>query len=85
MYSFLEVLVRLQKIDLALKICDYVLNCAPKNFHSQFKKKQEWFIGLHYKNKLNKLNKLNKQQTTKANKEHSEFGLKLKEALKKKK
>ncbi|MCX8167233.1 MAG: GTPase domain-containing protein [Candidatus Micrarchaeota archaeon] len=51
LYNFLEVLVRLNKVDLALKICDYVINCAPKNFHSQFKKKQEWFNRILYKNK----------------------------------
>lgn len=52
-YSFLEVLVRLQKLDLAYNICDYVLNCAPKSFHSQFRKKQEWFNIILYKNKQN--------------------------------
>jgi len=78
-YSFLEVLVRLQKLDFALKICDYVLHCAPINFHSQFKKKQEWFHSLAYKNKP----KTQKGNTT--NNELSEFGLKLKEALNKNK
>lgn len=78
LYSFLEVLVRLQKLDLALKICDYVFNCAPKNFHSQFKKKQEWFHSLQYKNKQY-------GQPMKTTNELSEFGLKLKEAMNKKK
>lgn len=53
LYSFLEVLVRLQKFDLALKICEFVLYCAPKNFHPQFKKQQEWIQSLLYKNKFN--------------------------------
>ncbi len=78
-YSFLEVLVRLQKFDLALKICDYVLNCAPKNFHSQFQKKQEWFSSLLYKSTPKNHNKAT------ANHELGEIGLKLKEALKKRK
>ncbi|NSW46562.1 MAG: hypothetical protein HPY79_12185 [Bacteroidales bacterium] len=46
LYSFLEVLVRLQKFDLALKICEFVFYCAPKNFHPQFKKQQEWIQSL---------------------------------------
>lgn len=79
LYSFLEVLVRIQKIDFAIKICDYVLNCAPKNFHSQFKNKQEWFIGILYKKQSNQ------QATTKTGKELGELGLKLKEAMNKKK
>jgi hypothetical protein len=79
LYSFLEVLVRLQKFDLALKICDYILNCAPKNFHPQFKKKQEWIIDIHYKNKQTQ------KVAPKAQKEISELGLKLKEAMNKKK
>jgi len=78
LYGFLEVLVRLQKIDLALKICDYVLYCAPKNFHSQFKKKQEWFHSILYKNKTY-------SQPMKTTNELSEFGLILKEAMNKKK
>ncbi|MDW8346413.1 MAG: NB-ARC domain-containing protein [Bacteroidia bacterium] len=79
LYSFLEVLIRLQKIDFALKICDYVLNCAPKNFHPQFKKKQEWFYFLEYRNATK-----NQNITTTTN-EVSEFGMKLREALNKKK
>jgi len=43
LYNFLEVLLRLQKLDLAVNICEYVLHCAPQTFHSQFKKKQNWF------------------------------------------
>ena len=79
LYSFLEVLVRLQKLDLALQICDYVLYCAPKNFHSQFKKKQEWFRSIQYKNRVNI------KPTNKTSNEPSEFGLKLKDAMTKKK
>ncbi|WP_008311171.1 NB-ARC domain-containing protein [Leptolyngbya sp. PCC 6406] len=42
LYNFLEVLVRLRKFELVVKICDYVLFCAPQSFHLQFKKKQDW-------------------------------------------
>lgn len=79
LYSFLEVLLRLQKVDLALKICEYVLYCAPKNFHSQFKKKQEWFHSILYRNKPNIPAKY------KPTNEVGEFGLKLNEAINKKK
>ncbi len=79
LYSFLEVLVRLQKMDFALKICGYVLYFAPKNFHSQFKKKQEWLHSLLYRNQPNK------KTASKPNNEIGEFGLKLKEAMNKNK
>lgn len=75
----MEVLVRLQKVDLALKICDYVLYCAPKNFHSQFKKKQEWINFMLYKNKSIR------QPINKTTGELGELGSKLKEAIYKKK
>ena len=42
LYSFLEVLVRLEKFELAIEICDYVVYHAPQNFHLQFMKKQVW-------------------------------------------
>ena len=70
-------LFRSQKLDLALNICDYVLNCAPKNFHLQFKKKQEWFTTILYRNKPNNHRKGNQKG------EKGDLGLKLKEALKK--
>jgi GTPase SAR1 family protein len=79
LYGFLEVLVRLQKFDLALKICEYVLYCAPKSFHSQFKKKQEWFNSIQYMSKPNDI--LNKKRFG----EKGELGFKLKEAMNKKK
>lgn len=43
LYSFLEVLVRLKKVELALSICDYILHFAPSNFHLQFRNKKDWF------------------------------------------
>lgn len=79
LYSFLEILVRLQKLDLALKICEYILYCAPKSFHSQFKKKQEWFNSIQYRSKSNVI------QNKKRSGQTGELGLKLKEAMNKKK
>lgn len=79
LYNFLDVLVRLQKIDFALKICDFILNCAPRNFHQQFQKKQEWFQTIIYKNKSKNID------ISKKRNEISELGLKLKEAISKKK
>jgi len=78
-YSFLEVLARLQKLDFALEICEYVLYCAPKSFHSQFKKKQEWFNSIQYKS-IPKDNP-NKKRFNGI----GELGLKLKEAMNKNK
>jgi hypothetical protein len=79
LYSFLEVLVRLQKLDLALNICDYVLYCAPKNFHLQFKKKQEWLKNIYYRNQGSNT------ISNRPNNEIGELGLKLREAMTKKK
>lgn len=79
LYNFLEVLVRLQKVDLALEICQYVSYCAPKNFQPQFKNKAQWFHSLNYRNKP--LNKTADKSTN----EMSDIGLKLKEAMNKKK
>lgn len=42
LYSFIEVLIRLSKYDLALEICSYVCLYAPKNFHAQFQRKATW-------------------------------------------
>lgn len=79
LYSFLEVLVRLQKVDLALEICEYVSYCAPKNFQPQFKKKEQWFQSIQYHSKPHK-------NTARIfNNEIGEMGVKLKEALSKKK
>lgn len=82
LYSFLEVLVRLQKIKLAIEVCEYVLYCAPKNFHPQFKKKEQWFHSIQYQNRNQKRNS---RQTSSTGGEPTELGKKLKEALKKKK
>ncbi|MDY6992423.1 MAG: hypothetical protein SVR94_07425 [Pseudomonadota bacterium] len=51
LYHFLDVLLRLQKINLAIEICDSVLNCAPENFHSQFRRKRGFFNKISRKNK----------------------------------
>jgi GTPase SAR1 family protein len=75
LYNFLDVLVRLNKIDFALEICDFVLNCAPNNFHPQFKKKLEWLNKILYKNK-SKINPAIKKSSR-----LSDFGSKLKDAI----
>jgi hypothetical protein len=53
-YSFIEVLIRLEKYDFGLKICDFVLNLAPSNFHFQFKKKQDWLFQIGRKDPFEK-------------------------------
>ncbi len=56
LYSFLEVLVRLQKLQLAVEICDFVVNYAPQSFHMQFKKKKDWFHRILQKESSGKTN-----------------------------
>ncbi len=51
LYSFLEVLVRLQKVDLALNICEYIRYHAPMNFKPQFMKKEQWIRNIQFQNK----------------------------------
>lgn len=46
LYNFLEVLVRLKKVDFAIEICDFVLRNAPQSFHQQFRKKKTWLISI---------------------------------------
>jgi len=79
LYSFLEVLIRIPKLKLAQEICEYMIYYAPKNFQSQFKRKQEFINKLEYKNKNYLIN-------TKSEKASylSPLGEKLQEALKKK-
>jgi len=50
LYNFIEVLVRLQKVDLALEICEYIFYFAPKNFHLQFERKVEWLKQIQKQN-----------------------------------
>lgn len=90
LYNFLEVLIRLKKYDLAQKICEYVLYCAPKSFHPQFKKKNDWLNHIVYKNTFDKRHytapkTINKNINTDKKNINTDFTDKLKEALKKKK
>lgn len=79
LYSFLEVLVRLQKFDLALEICEYVSYYAPSNFQPQFKKKEQWFQSIIFQNRQYK-------KTSPTNKKNvSDFGSKIRDALNKQK
>jgi GTPase SAR1 family protein len=79
LYSFLEVLVRLNKIELGMEICEYVVYCAPKNFHPQFKKKEQWFHSIQYRNK-----NLHYKKSRKTINTETDLGAKLKDALKNK-
>jgi len=46
LYTFLEVLARLDKFKLAKDICEYIIKYAPINFHPQFQKKKEWYCSI---------------------------------------
>jgi hypothetical protein len=66
---------------LSQHICEYIIYFAPKNFHPQFKRKEEWINQLQYnpnpiKNKKNSMQKSDNQTSL--------LGTKLQEALKKK-
>lgn len=77
LYSFLEVLVRLQKLDLAIEICEYVSYYAPSNFQPQFKKKEQWFQSIIFQNRqYKKISPTNKKNV-------SDFGSKIRDALNK--
>lgn len=78
LYSFLEVLVRLKKVDLALEICEYVSYCAPQNFQPQFKKKGQWLKSIKGQKETYKKVKEKNPSTI------GTLGIKLKEAISKK-
>lgn len=42
LYNYTDVLVRLQLLDEAIEICQYVLYNPQTNFHDQFKRRKEW-------------------------------------------
>ena len=46
LYNYIDILIRMNMIDAALEICDYILSCAPANFHLQFKRKESWIKSL---------------------------------------
>jgi GTPase SAR1 family protein len=50
-YNYIDVLVRIEKYDLASKICDFVMNVGPRNFYSQFKRKKDWVESINTKNR----------------------------------
>lgn len=41
-FNYVDVLVRIKKIDLAIEICDYVISYGPQNFRAQFNSKKTW-------------------------------------------
>jgi hypothetical protein len=48
-FNYVDVLVRIQKIDLAKEICDYVILYGPNNFKPQFESKRNWLVSLNRK------------------------------------
>ncbi|KAA6329522.1 hypothetical protein EZS27_021681, partial [termite gut metagenome] len=60
LYAYIEVLMRLQKFDEILQICQYIFYFAPNNFHSQFKRKEEKINQITHKNFTSYSNKKNK-------------------------
>ena len=48
-FNYIDVLVRINKVDLAIEICDYVILYGPNNFKPQFAAKRSWLATL-YKN-----------------------------------
>lgn len=46
-FNYVDVLVRIQKIDLAKEICDYVILYGPNNFKPQFESKRNWLVSLN--------------------------------------
>lgn len=42
LFNYIDVLVRINKYDLALEICQFILYYAPSSFHAQFNKKMNW-------------------------------------------
>jgi len=47
--SYVDILVRLRKIDLAIEICNYIINCGPQNFILQFESKRNWIKSIRSK------------------------------------
>lgn len=48
-FNYVDVLVRIKKIDLAIEICNYVIITGPKNFQSHFNSKKNWLSSIKYK------------------------------------
>lgn len=45
-FNYTDVLVRINKKDLAMEICDYVISTGPNNFKAQFSSKRSWLSSL---------------------------------------
>lgn len=43
-YNYIDVLVRINKFEIAKEICDYVVSTGPNNFRRQFNSKKAWLI-----------------------------------------
>ncbi|MDR3219576.1 MAG: NACHT domain-containing protein [Dysgonamonadaceae bacterium] len=82
LYAYIEVLMRLQKFDEILQICQYIYYCAPSNFHKQFKRKEEKIKQITRKNSTSYYQGKNKNITLSDS--VSDFGERLQQALNKK-
>jgi len=69
---FVEICIRLNKVELAKEICQLVIRNVPQDFHKAFE------------SKLSKIGRIDEQDKLKHNKNESDLGIKLKEALSKK-
>ena len=45
-FNYVDVLVRINKVELAIEICDYVILYGPSNFKPQFESKKKWLATL---------------------------------------
>ena len=45
-YTYIDVLVRINKHEIAKEICDYVVSTGPNNFQYQFNSKKAWLISI---------------------------------------
>jgi len=81
LYQFTEICIRLEKYDLANKICEFIFYCAPSHFHNQFKIKYDKIEWILFQKNPNYVKKKAKPKSKNEN-TVSDFGELLKEALK---
>lgn len=46
-FNYIDVLVRINKVELAVEICEYVILYGPNNFKPQFESKKAWLVSLN--------------------------------------
>lgn len=54
LYNYTDVLVRLQLMDEAIEICQFILLNSPTNYHNQFKRRKEWIETIIHSGKMDK-------------------------------